>query len=316
MLDLPYFRLGPIGQLNPLVIPEPGIQVENEFIGNVHTSLIGKKTADAHGWRRKWNLTQAYLDSDDYGLLRAYYMRLFNRPLRFLDPLEKNRALPGPSGGGRNPGWSKALKAFHLENSTHGIVTDRILSMGHTQSYVSDGDQRDVEFTIDNGMRWNVGAATASQPRLFLNGPVPDITTTPVFAYVDPIIPGETVTYSVYVQCDDGANVSLRIYGINSISGSMGSQVGSTATTTNTAWTRLSVTFTISDLDTYVGITPVLTNSNRTGYVNISKAQLEAGDTATSWVHGLGVPEVTIMAMSAASPRYPLVTTDLEIQEL
>lgn len=306
MIDLAYFWIGPLGRMSPMPIPTVGVTNTVETFANEHTSLVGKRTVDVHGWRRTWSLTEAWLEYDDLSFLEAHYMRVIDDPIRLLDPLRKNRAFAGPAGGFRNAGWSGGIRSFHIPSSAHGVVSEETAFQGPTISYVSEGDMREVSYFSDRYMLWDVTTATDPTPTLYLNGPNTNT------RYCDVTVPNEVLTYSIYVMPANGNETTLNIHSVTATGGES-ELLGSATTSGSGDWERLEVTFD-SPGDGY-GVRPSLT-ANTDGSVSIMGAQLEVGEEATGWVMGLGSPEVVISSMTGVSPRYPLVTAELTIREL
>ena len=320
MLDLAYFWIGPLGRLTPLAVPEPGVTNTVEMVATEHTSLIASRTYDIHGWRRTWGFTEAYLEHDDLGLLEAYYLHLIEAPLRFIDPLRKNRAFPAAAAGYPQPGWYAGIDGMWAWPGVNGFITEHHDTDAPWIIRTDPYDGRNIGYSTDKYTRWEISTATTTTPSLLLNGPQPDLNVEPAnIRFVDPVIPGETLTYSIYLRAHDGALPQLYIWQVPEV-GYMLDQDNyppmASAVASSGDWERVSVTITIPADASIAGIFPGIVSQNNQGYVDIAYGQLEVGSTPTNWVMGLGCPEVAITGLNSVSPRFPLVTADLTIKEL
>lgn len=83
--------LGPLGELRPLVVPEPDISINQVRFGGVHQGLSGARTLDITGHRIEYTFEFRNLDRDEFMWLEALHTRFFPGPYHLIDPLKKNR---------------------------------------------------------------------------------------------------------------------------------------------------------------------------------------------------------------------------------
>jgi hypothetical protein len=315
MLDIPYFWMGPLGGLMPIVTPLSGLQNALEKFSAEHVSAMGNRTYDVNGWRRTWQLTEGWLDPDDLGYLESMFLGSLGR-VRLIDPLRKNRAAPGPAQGYRDYGFVNGLESFALPSPANGLI--RFISDGDTPStsFTSEGDQRVVASHPLYYTEWDLDGSSVPTRAIWLNGPLASYASfgTADARYVDPVVPGETITYSIYAIGEGGATATLSLAPVAATM-AMAAVVGTSAAS-NALWTRLTVTYTVPSDGSVVGVLPVVRSTSAAGSIFLSKGQLELGTTATTHVPGLGCPEVEITALTGISPRHPYITAQMTIKEL
>lgn len=170
--------LGPLGDMRPLIVPEPGIQINQVRYGGIHQGLSGARSLDITGYRSEYEFEFKHLDRDEFLWLEALHLRLVPGPFYLLDPLKKNRLTS----------QSSRLDMTNYNNS--GIEL--------TGPYTIDRDWP-TEITIPGRSKkltgWGTGQTVTFDP------------TKPV-----PLLDGETLTASVWLKADTTYNnVKLRI---------------------------------------------------------------------------------------------------------
>jgi hypothetical protein len=298
---IPMFYLGPLGRMVALASPDRDIDRNEEFVGQVHTSIDGSTTMDARGYRRQWDMTQAYLDQNDLSYLQVARTGELGLALRFYDPVNKNRLTASTS---LCSTLSQYVGGRYNWAPTTGTVT-RITGDGPQLSYTAL-DYRSVAYTPGRYLQWSPAASGLLAAEIqYRSGTTYTDTSAPLF-------PGETVTLSIYGKRTSGAgNFSVSLIPITGVN-TFGTAVTS-STSTSSSWTRLSVSYTVPGSGVIGAAVQV--NSSAAGTVAIAQAQLETGSSATGWVRGAGSGEVLIRDIGEVTPIYPLVTCSLSIRE-
>jgi hypothetical protein len=298
---IPMFYLGTLGKMVPLASPDRDIERSVQFVGQEHTSLDGSTTMDVRGYRREWRQSLVYLDQRDLSYLQMARFGELGAPLRFLDPVNKNRLTESSSlcsnqsqyAGGRY-NWA----------SSSGLVS-RITGTGQPVTYTGL-DGRAVSFTPGRFMQWvPTGSGFLAAEIKYLSS----VTYTDLSA---PVLPNEVLTLSIYAKKTAGAgNFSLSLLPVTAPD-TFGTAVTS-STSTSSSWVRLTVNYTVPAS----GVIAVAfqLNSSAAGTIQLTQAQLENGSSATDWVVGGGVGEVLIRELSEVSPIHPLVTASVTVRE-
>lgn len=307
MLDIPMYWLGPLGRMVPLACPSVG--VENTLSGQFaqNNTLSARQVLDLQGFRRTWSLEEAWLDANEVSLLEAMFNGTMMPPHRIIDPLRKNRFRPSVAAPRRTTLWNGGTDSWYLPVNNGAITADR--NQTHTAiTYTSPGDLRQVSWRPDSGLDWN---ASATNDNLYPNGgPNGSVQ---FKSRIDPVLPGEHITMSFYAKVSGTGTVTMSLVPITT------ALVFGTPVTTvisSASWVRPFINYTVPTNGTIVGIIPVFTASAGMVNLQVGPGQLEVGDVASQWEMGYGAPEVAITEMGSVSPRHPMVTASLTIQEL
>jgi len=309
MLDIPMFWLGPLGRLLPLACPEQNVANTVEAQQATNTSVSARNTVDLQGFRRQWTMTEAWLDSDEVSMFEAMFTGIMMPPHRIIDPLRKNRFRPSVSAPRLTSLWNGSADAWYVP-SGQGLALSVPNDTGPYIEYVSEGDLREVSWRPDYEIMWDsVGAGN----RLYPNGALKADNLTAYKSRVDPVLPGETITMSFWAHKTGTPNFNFFLATVNSVM--QYSLSGLAMTISSSTWQRYSLTYTAPTDGSVVGVFPIF-SALGDGVLNLGPAQLESGNVASQWETGYGAPEVVITQFATVSPRYPMTTASLTIQEL
>lgn len=300
-MAVPVFYLGPLGRLVPLVSPDEGVSRTDELSGHVHQSINAAKTLDVRGYRRIWEFDQAWLEPDALSYLQTCFIGVIQSPLRFVDPINKNRLSKSTSAASRDIGWSGGY-----ENWDPAVGTARSM-YGPTPTASLINERGGVStYMPETFIRWE----TATSGDLFAERDRHDQNQ---LSKATPVFPGETLTLSAYVRRISGVGeISMTLKVWDSDATPMPGAV-TTDPTDSPDWVRL--TATINEVPAAgVATMPVFTTDGF-GVFDIAQVQLEEGPEATNWHLGNGCPEVLFTELQEQSPRYPLVTASLILEE-
>lgn len=290
-MPTPWFYLGALGRLVALPAPEPGIDNGIVKAAAQHVSLNAHTTEDVQGYRREWTLSMPFLDADDVAYLEACYLGVVAGPLRLVDPTRRNRLSTAAAATTASPTFAGGTTALRATSGAY--VVDRSVPWPDVAYDALDG--RAVTWRADDTAAWSLSGSGV----LTLDDDVGV-----------PVLPGETVTASVYVQTD-GATATLEMVPRTAV----GDREPVAGTSTGSArWTRLTATYSASD--GVLAVVPRVATDATSGTIRIAAAQVETGDTATGWTLGTGCPAVLVTDLPARSPIYPLVSAELSLREV
>jgi hypothetical protein len=282
--DLSYFWLGPLGYLQelPLLPVDGSSAASEELIGVLLTSLSGGATLDVFGLKRTWQLDWVCLTHADTAAVAAWFSGLTTAPLRLVDTRAGNRLSRDAAAAGS---YSRDVPA-HIPLAGSGSV-----------GFVSVTDYPSpFAGLVDGGVAWSVPAATAAT--LVLDGTT-----------LLPLIPGEQITATVWLQGAGTAQVGAQFYDVT------GATAG-TALATSTAlgiWAPYSVTFTPSAGQVAAAlIVAAASGSGRT--VSVGPALWHPSN--TDWVPGVGCPQVLPTARTTSYPGLANQDTGVTLREV
>lgn len=308
MLDIPVFWLGPLGRLVPLACPEPNVSNTIEMQAATNTSVNMRRTIDLQGFRRTWVLNQAYLDAEDVAVLEGMFNGMVMPPLRIIDPLRKNRFRPSVSAPRLTSLWGGSVNGWHAPVGGSAVVTS-VANSSPNVTYTSPGDARAVAWRPDENIRW---VAQAPGEQLMPNGAMKPDGLTVYKSRVDPLLRNEPVTWSFWARVT-GDPFTAIIASVNQFM--QPTATASTVSVSSSAWTKYSITYTPIST-TIWGMMPLFQAVGAFGILDIAQMQLESGNVASQWEPGHGAPECAITQFNTVSPRFPLITANLTIQEL
>lgn len=316
MLDIPMFWIGPLGGLMPIACPEPGLTNSLVFKAAENQALNGRITRDLQGVRREWSFTEAYLDPEDVAFFESLATHVIKPPFRIVDPLRKNRLLPSVASPSRASYLSNGYDSWYVYGGS--TYPDRSMDTPYVE-YTTEGDQRTVRYRPSNCLRVRLNSDGST---VFTNGMLrhwDSATPSNSEVYLDAIDPrggglivneGEQYVLSLTVNVISGT-VEAGVYGVDQ-SAHLSSSTSVTLSTTGWQTTSMDVIMPSSEL----GVTPYFRAVGGAAEFCVGYMQLEAGNVATSWEPGFGVPECDIVQFNLASPRYPLTTAQIKVKEL
>lgn len=280
-------RLGPLGNLRTIT-PLTGIDMSPERFGGVHTSLSGRRTVDHMGARRKFDMSWSHFpEKAEFRWLQALYYRHIPGPLRLLfGEMQPNRL-------------SREAASMRQDSGDLGPRSEA----GVLDPSTAWPDEVDPPGRSITWKRWDEGDT------LHLDRGTPA-----------PVLPGETVTGSLWVRsvAADRVYLSAEHYDGTDYPSHVD---GDTVALTADEWQRVTVTTTPDEdashnalgvrlslaVDTLDADTPELT---------IAAAQLETSDEAGEWHQGGGAPLVAVDEMKIESLHAPLMKPSLTLVEL
>ena len=307
----PFFDLvllGPLGKLIPLAVPETGMDNSPVAQATSSRSVNGRLHKQLQGVRRAWSIEQSWVLPEDVATLTSFYDGGVTEPLRIIDPLLKNRARASVSYASKSSVFPGGIASWGLP-ANNGVALP-LPSPGLPSVSYTDVEGRTLSRTADSAIRWTPAAGgNMLYPNGLLRG---DGTTRP--SRVDPVYPGETVTYSFYTRQTGAGTHTFSVVPV----GAGGTPLAATSTgaLSSSSWTRRSLTYTVPSDGSVVGVFPRFSVSAATAVVDIGMGQLEAGGEATSWQGGYGAPEVDLTDLKTTVERAPYVTVSLSLTQL
>lgn len=275
----PTWYLGPAGQLQALSCPETNIQMSKVRYGGVHRSLSGAATVDVTGHRAEYQLAWNWVEESEVRALEAMHDRIVPGPFWLIDPTRRNRLS------------AQATRLHYLARSFPGVrVTDGLVE--YVWDWPSDAGLG------TRSLRWTEQPANNHQL---------------IFDYGKwvPVLPGETLTGSVYVK--GSGTVTVRMAWLDSTGVATGTP-DSAASSLTGSWTRYSVTGTAPVGAALVRF-EIARGSSSTGDIDVAAPQLEVGSQATAFQPGGGAPLVHIDQLERSSPLHPYYNVSMTLLE-
>lgn len=282
--DFTYFWLGPLGYLQQLpLLPLDGSSgASEELIGVLLTSLYGGGTLDVFGLKRTWQLDWVCLTHAETTAVAAWFQGLTSAPIRIVDTRAGNRLSRDAAAAG----------SFSRDTPAHTVLA----GSGSTSFVAVTDYPAPFVGVLDGGIAWVVPAATVAT--LFLDG-----------AALIPLIPGEAITATVWLQGAGNVQVGAQFYDTT------GAAAG-TALATSAAlgsWAPYSVTFTPAAGQVSAALIVVAASgSGRT--VSVGPALWHPDN--TDWVPGVGCPQVLATARKTAYPGLSNQDTGVTLREV
>lgn len=280
MLDRTWY-LGPLGDMRPLVCPEPGISIDQVRYGGVRQGLSGARSLDITGYRTDYSFTFRHLDQSEFLWLEALHRRLVPGPFYLLDPLKRNRLTSHAS-------------VLELTNYNNAGID---LSAG---TYAVSRDWPS-EIPIPGRSKKLTGWGSANTITFDSTKPVP-------------LLDGETLTASVWLKGDANySNIKLRITWFTEDLVKISDTDISVAATNE--WSRNWYTYHDQPTNAAAAQFSVALGAYSTP-VYIAAPQLEAGVTWPSdWELGGGASQVILDQLPTVSNIYPLRNATLTLME-
>lgn len=282
--DFTYFWLGPLGYLQqlPLLPLDGSSDASEELIGVLLTSLTGGATLDVFGLKRTWQLDWVCLTHAETTAVAAWFQGLTSAPLRLVDT----------RGGNRLSRDAAAAGSFSRDVPAHTL-----LAGSGTVGFVAVTDYpAPFQGVVDGGVAWVVPAATVAT--LFYDGTL-----------LIPLIPGEQITATVWLQGAGTAQVGAQFY---DATGAANGTALATAASLG-VWAPYSVTFTPTAGQVAAALIVVAASgSGRT--VSVGPALWHPSN--TDWVPGVGCPQVLATARKTTYPGLSNQDTGVTLREV
>jgi hypothetical protein len=258
------FRFGPLGRLMVIDTPRDGFDVPVEEIGSTHESLNGTRTKDVFGHKMSAKIKLEGLTPRALSWFELAYRGALGQPLYFVDEQRTNRL--GAAVGSALSAWAETDPFSNVNGTRTTIANPNWLLPG------TDPDSGAVQTPAPISAQQWVSTATG----LVRCGPM------------IPVQPGEHLVFSLYVLSGtptleftpyDAAGVALA-------------QAGGGATVVAGAVERRYVTYVVPSSGV-AAIQPEVRHlaAQTSAWTAL---QLEAGDTPTPWVMGMGCPQVLV----------------------
>lgn len=257
------FRFGPLGRLMVVDTTSKGFEAPVDEVGALHESLNGTRTKDVFGHKLTAKIGIEGLDPRALSWFEMAYRGALGAPLYFVDEQRTNR-LAAPVSSARSA-WADTDPFSNLNGTRTTIASTPVLLPG-----VQDGEAVSTPAPI-SAQQW-ISTATG----IVRCGPM------------IPVQPGEHLVFSIYVL--SGTPV-LEFTPYNA-AGVAGSQIGSTATVIAGTTERRYLAYTVPGS----GVAAIQPEVRHAGAQTSAwtALQLEAGDTPTPWVMGVGCPSVLV----------------------
>lgn len=277
--------IGWLGEMRALLTPEVGMDTTETRYGGTHQSLTGKRTIDITGYRTEYDLNWSYLTETEYEWLRALYIGHISQSQYIVNPLKKNLMSQQASIG-------KPFGADDLGIYSSGLTV--------ITGYANDFPTGPVPAAA---RCFNLISTSATNNFIRFDGS----------SKLIPLIPGQDVTYSVYVRCETGtipfnwAIDCFTKYGVQTTTPSL-------AQTATTSWQRITYTLTPSGDQAGTRMAFVFPTAG-TKNLHIAAPQIEYASSVTDWELGGGSSKIIIDQLGTSSPRFPLTDVSATILE-
>lgn len=272
--------LGPLGDLRPLIVPEPDLNIDEVRYGGVHQGLSGARTMDVTGHRAEYKFEFKHLERDEFVWLEALHTRFVPGPFHLLNPLKRNRLTV------------QASRMLPIESKNSGVF----LTAPYT--FVRDWP---TEIPLPGRSCRVAGWAGANAYLQFDQ------------QKLVPLMPNETLTASVYLRSDLAHSGWLRVSWYDADRAFISNT--DVPISLATEWQRHWSTFHEAPSDAVGAMfTLVLGSANTAVYV--AAPQLEAdAPFPTEWQIGGGAPVVLVDQLPTTSGRFPLRNASLNLLE-
>lgn len=259
----PVFYLGPLGRMMAIQVPQAGMGAVPYEYGVLHQNLSGTSTKDVFGLKWTYQIPLEQFGPRAFSFIEMMLRGVLTGPYYLLDPRRRNRLGPVVSGCGIN--YSSIGNTPWVPSS--GVVT---IVNAPEISLPSPGNVYTPGPSL--AVQWVPTAAGTLVGGL---NPVP-------------VLPGETVTFSVY--CPIGSpTVELIPY-----NASLVAQPSISGTTTVAgAPARKYITYIVPPDGSVVAVLPQL-RAAAAGTFTTMAWQLTDGTAPEPWVIGGGVPKVIV----------------------
>src|SRR5690554_5633582 len=275
----PTWYLGPAGQLQALSCPETNIQMSKVRYGGVHRSISGAATVDVTGHKAEYQLAWNWVEESEVRALEAMHDRIVPGPFWLIDPTRRNRLS------------TQATKLHYLALTYPGVR-------------VSGGG-------LDYVKEWPTDAGLGTRCLRWTDQPASDHQLVFDYGKWVPVIPGETLTGSVYVK--GGGSLTVRMAWTDSAGVDLGTDASSSYTATS-SWTRYTVSGTVPTGAALVRF-EIARGSSAVDDIDIAAPQLEVGSQATDFQTGGGASLVHIDQLERTSPLYPYYNVSMTLLE-
>ena len=265
--------LGPMGRLMKIDIPTDGFTATLTESGAEHLPLSGRRTKDVFNRRRGFEIPLDGLTPGALSWFEMLYTDAILGPFYLLDTSRPNRLRARISSSGTAPLSSNA-NALDWNNPGAGPLT-----------FITA-----TSVLLPNGTDLSPGPSRAAQ---WVPGAANVLTDTAQI----PVIPGEVITFSVYVQA--GAP-TVEIIPLNAVLDPQ-TPISGTTIVAGTPPRRY-VSYTVPSNGSIVAVQVQIRASAAGTYTTLAW-MLNSGGTPADWTLGTGVPRVLVMAMDNARQR-------------
>lgn len=273
------WHLGPLGDLRPLVVPEPDIEVNLVRFGGIHQGLSGARTMDVTGHRTEYKFEFRNLDLEEYVWLEALHSRFLPGPYHLVDPFKRNR-----------------------------------LSVQASRTHVVDADSNGVYTTLVTSGSRDYPATGLSGRSLVVTPPAGTSVVQFDSGKRIPLLPAETPLASVYMRSAaayDQAYLRMSWYDVEDVFISN----SDVSIDLSVSWSRHWFNYT-NRPGNAAGVTFSVVLETTGIEVKIAAPQLETSTyLPTDWRIGGGTSVVLIDQMPAVSGRFPLRHATLTLLE-
>lgn len=256
----PVFYLGPLGAMQAIASPRPGLQVGDDESAVVSRLLTGRRHAQLRAPSRDYTLTWDYLTVAEFSVISALRAGVFGPgPVRLLDPWRPNRLSAEAS--------AVAGSLPQLFTATAGTIVPGTPRYGYQSA------------------AWTVLSGTATGARLDVQGGLAAV----------PVLSGEQITGSVYVT-GSGLSVAAALAWYDIAGAYLSTSIGAGAALTG-AYVRRTVTAS-APAGAVLGTVAVATTTSPGSTVtcSVDQLQFDAAAEATEWVLGEPVPRLAFIS--------------------
>lgn len=265
----PYYLFGPLGRLMPIQVPLEGFSNPLTEYGILHNPLSGAQTKDVFGYKSSWQIPLDALEPRAWSFLEMIFRGAIAGPYYFIDPRRRNRL-------------SAAVSANDTVYTADTVWVPSSGALPHT--------------SVASFLLPDAGTGKQSQ------GPGAALSWTPAVAATllaearpVPVLPGETITFSCYVQA---GTPTLEIVPYD---------LGGTA---HAPWTgtvdvpgtidRKYITRRVPLDGSVAAVRPQLRAGAADTYTTVGW-QLSDRSSPEPWVLGAGIPQVLVDGLSDSS---------------
>lgn len=272
--------LGPFGALRALPRPNAEIPGGPVRYGGNHQALSGARTVDVTGFRSDYSLEWSLLERADWEFLEALHLRHMPGPFGLLVPGRRNRLTPQSST------LSESLTGYGVWTGAHTVAREWSYPAAAGPGVWS------IQLVAPSGVNWQPVRFDPKRPA--------------------PVIPGETLTGSVWLKADHAQTVSLAIDRLDRFGNRVDNQDQWADAAVTTEWQRFTITRTAEA--TAAGATFALLTNDPQPMVSVAAPQLESGDTATAFEQGGAALWVAVDQLTTT--RQLLAYTDVSVSLL
>lgn len=170
----PYYLFGPLARMMPIQVPLEGFANPITEYGALHSPLSGAQTKDVFGYKGSWQIPLDSLEPRAWSFLEMIFRGAIPGPYYFIDPRRRNRLSATVS----------STDAVYTADTVWFPSSGALPHAGATSWTLPDAVTGKVSQGPGNALSWT---PTAAGTLLAETRPIP-------------VLPGETITFSCYVQ--------------------------------------------------------------------------------------------------------------------